>query len=87
MDNGNEITDVLTRLIKLMVDRPDEVKIETLFEATGITLQLKVAEHEIGKVIGKQGRTARSLRQILEAIGMTANLKIKLNIVEEISKL
>jgi predicted RNA-binding protein YlqC (UPF0109 family) len=71
-------------MVRLMVDEPDKVAL-SVHDIVGkdVTLLLRVATVDIGKVIGKQGRTARSLRTLLNAIGMTSQLRVTLDIEEK----
>ncbi len=72
--------DLITYIAKALVDKPEEVVVtETSGEQTSV-LELKVAKEDLGKVIGKQGRTAQALRTILSA----ASTKIKKRSVLEI---
>ncbi len=59
--------DELTRLIKLLVDEPDEVEVFEEPDGDEIVFFVEVAEEDLGKVIGRQGRTARALRSLLAA--------------------
>ena len=69
-------------IAKALVDLPDEVSVR-LVEGEQVTvLELKVAQTDLGKVIGKQGRTARSIRTILGAAGMKLNRRFTLEILE-----
>jgi predicted RNA-binding protein YlqC (UPF0109 family) len=69
-------------IAKALVDIPDEVSVR-LVEGEQVTvLELKVAASDLGKVIGKQGRTARSIRTILGAAGMKLNRRFTLEILE-----
>lgn len=69
-------------IAKALVDIPDEVSVR-LVEGEQVTvLELKVAQSDLGKVIGKQGRTARSIRTILGAAGMKLNRRFTLEILE-----
>src|ERR1700749_3468417 len=61
---------LMTEIAKALVDEPDAVKVEAIQEGEATLLRLRVAPGDIGKVIGKQGRTARSLRTILGAASM-----------------
>lgn len=68
-------------IAKALVDLPEEVAVhETEGEST--VLELKVAPGDLGKVIGKQGRTARSIRTILGAASMKQNRRCTLEIAE-----
>ena len=59
-----ELVDYLARGL---VDHPEEVEVEEISEPDALVFELKVAEEDLGKVIGKQGRTAKALRTILSA--------------------
>lgn len=74
---------LINELAKALVDNPDLVKVEVIPEATCTVLRLRVAASDIGKVIGKQGRTARSIRTILSAASMKLQHRFSLDIVEE----
>ena len=63
----SDVTERLTDLVRYMVDRPDEVQVDELRDDMGARLDLTVAEEDLGKVIGRQGRTARALRCLLAA--------------------
>ena len=65
-----------------LVDDPDAVHIETYTDGDSAVLRLHVAPNDIGKLIGKQGRTARSLRTILGAASMKFHQRFALDIVE-----
>jgi len=67
-------------IAKALVDYPDEVQVSEVEGTNSLVIELKVAKSDIGKVIGKQGRTAQSMRTILNA----AARKIKKNAVLEI---
>ena len=74
------IAEAVTTIVKLMVDKPDEVSVEIVPVPGGMVLRYSVAPGDIGKLIGAQGRNARSLRVIVAAIGMGAKLRISLDI-------
>jgi len=66
-----------------LVDQPESVFVESVSDGESTVLRLRVANQDIGKVIGKQGRTARSLRTILGAASMKLQHRFSLDIVEE----
>ena len=70
----------MTNIVKLMVDKPDDVFVEVVTLPGGVVLRYLVAPSDVGKLIGAQGRNARSLRVIVAAIGMGAKLRISLDI-------
>jgi predicted RNA-binding protein YlqC (UPF0109 family) len=82
MEDTKDIADAITTLIKLMVDHPDGVTVESLSVNDGSSLRISVDPADIGKVIGKQGRTARSLRVLVSAMGMASKQRITLDIRE-----
>ena len=69
-------------IAKALVDIPEEVTINEIAGEQTTVLELKVAPSDLGKVIGKQGRTARSIRTILGAAGMKLNRRYTLEILE-----
>jgi predicted RNA-binding protein YlqC (UPF0109 family) len=73
---------LVTEIARALVDSPEIVSVETIEEGDGTILRLRVASTDIGKVIGKQGRTARSLRTILAAASMKLRHRFSLDIVE-----
>ncbi|HZQ93428.1 MAG TPA: KH domain-containing protein [Candidatus Sulfotelmatobacter sp.] len=71
---------VLVELVaKQLVDAPDEVFVETFDDGM---IELEVAESDVGKVIGRQGRTARALRALVNAAGHRARRRYTLEIIE-----
>jgi uncharacterized protein len=68
-------------LAKGLVDKPDEVRVERVERDGVVVLELHVAADDVGKVIGRQGRTARALRTIVRASGARSNERALLEIV------
>lgn len=70
-------------LVKSLVGNPDAVEInETISDGTSI-FELKVAKEDLGRIIGKQGRTAKAIRTLLNAAATIDNRKVVLEILEE----
>jgi predicted RNA-binding protein YlqC (UPF0109 family) len=69
-------------IAKALVDIPEEVSVHVVEGEQVTVLELRVAQSDLGKVIGKQGRTARSIRTILGAAGMKLNRRFTLEILE-----
>jgi predicted RNA-binding protein YlqC (UPF0109 family) len=69
-------------IAKALVDIPEEVSVQVVEGEQVTVLELRVAQSDLGKVIGKQGRTARSIRTILGAAGMKLNRRFTLEILE-----
>ena len=76
------MTSLMTEVAKALVDASDAVRIDVSTENDVTLLRLFVAPDDVGKVIGKQGRTARSLRTILSAASMKLHHRFSLDIVE-----
>ncbi len=70
-------------LARSLVDNPDAVEVKETQGDTASILELKVAKQDLGRIIGKQGRTAKSIRTILNAAASRVNRKVVLEIVEE----
>ena len=80
MEPTRAIVEAVTNIVKLMVDKPDDVSVEVVPVPGEMVLRYSVAPGDIGKLIGAQGRNARSLRVIVAAIRMGAKLRISLDI-------
>jgi uncharacterized protein len=83
MENLKDITEAVTTLIKLMVDRPENVTVECIPVDSGASLRVSVDPTDVGKIIGRQGRTARSLRVLVAAMGMATKQRLGLDIKEQ----
>lgn len=73
---------LVAEIAKALVDQTDAVEVDVFEEEGANVIQLRVAPDDIGKIIGKQGRTARSLRTILSAASMKYQQRFALDIVE-----
>ncbi len=78
----SRVSEQLTELVKLMVDQPEEVFVEELRDEVGVKLDLTVAEDDLGKVIGRQGRTARALRCVLASRETQRDTEYELEILD-----
>jgi len=76
------VKDLVTEIARALVDIPDEVVVREVQGEQVTVLELRVAPSDLGKVIGKQGRTARSIRTLLGAAGMKLNRRFTLEILE-----
>ncbi|MDH4317784.1 MAG: KH domain-containing protein [Desulfobulbaceae bacterium] len=65
-----------------LVDQPDSVEVSEKEEDDTVTVELRVSKDDLGKVIGKQGRTARAMRSVLSASAAKQNKRSRLEIVE-----
>jgi predicted RNA-binding protein YlqC (UPF0109 family) len=77
------MAELVAELARRLVDEPDAVRVEEIEEEDGmLLLQLHVAEGDVGKVIGRQGRLVRALRTIVRAGGVEAGRRLQLEIVD-----
>jgi len=74
--------ELLELIARSLVDHPDDVDVQEIDGDQTTVLELKVAREDLGKVIGKQGRTARSIRTILASAGVKMNKRIVFEIIE-----
>lgn len=75
--------DLVQYLAKSLVNNPGAVEINETSRDDSLVLQLKVAKEDLGRIIGKQGRTAKSMRTLLNAAGAMSNRNVVLEIFEE----
>jgi uncharacterized protein len=79
---GRGLKQLIEDIAKALVDRPEEVNVRVV-EAEQLTiLELRVAPSDVGKVVGKEGRTAGAIRTILVAAGMKHKRQLRLEILE-----
>lgn len=69
-------------LAKALVDRPEAVQVREIEGEKTLIIELKVAEEDIGKIVGRQGRTARALRTVLAAAATRTRKRVVLEILE-----
>jgi hypothetical protein len=74
--------EMLELIARALVDRPEDVAVKEVEGEQVTVLELKVAQEDLGKVIGKQGRTARAIRTLLAAAGMKIHKRFVLEILE-----
>ena len=74
--------DLVEQIAKALVDQPDKVQVREVQGEQTTVLELRVATEDLGKVIGKQGRTARAIRTLLAASGMKLRKRFVLEILE-----
>lgn len=79
---SNEMVDLIEHMAKALVDNPDEVKVSEVEGERTSVIELAVAKEDLGKVIGKQGRTARAMRTLLTASSTKLNKRSVLEIIE-----
>ncbi|MEK7193759.1 MAG: KH domain-containing protein, partial [Patescibacteria group bacterium] len=74
--------DFLEFLVKSIVDNPDDVNVERKVDEMGVLLTLKVNPQDMGKIVGKRGSTAQSIRSLLRIVGIKNNARVNLKIIE-----
>ncbi len=74
--------ELIEYIAKALVDDPDAVEVSAVTGDQTVVLELKVAKEDLGKVIGKQGRTARAMRTLLNASSVKLQKRIVLEIIE-----
>lgn len=82
-ETAGDMRMLVEQIAQALVDAPGEVKVEAVEDGDATVLELRVAQTDLGKVIGKQGRTAKSIRTILGAASMKFKKRYMLEIVEE----
>jgi len=78
----SEMKELIGYMARALVDKPEEVVVTEIEGEQTSVIELKVAKEDLGKVIGKQGRTARAMRTILSAASAKINKRSVLEIIE-----
>lgn len=76
------LKDLLENITKSIVDNPDQVQLKEIAGERTVVFELRVGQGDLGKIIGKEGRTAKALRQILAAAAMKQGKRAQLEILE-----
>ncbi len=79
---ATDIKEIVSFIAQALVDRPEEVSVTEVEGEQTSVIELRVAKDDMGKVIGKQGRTARAIRTVLNAAATKARKRVVLEIVE-----
>lgn len=72
----------LEDVVKALVDKPEKVEINRTVDEMGVLLTLKVDQEDMGKIIGRDGNTAKAIRTLLRVVGMKNNARVNLKINE-----
>lgn len=81
-DSHDEIRRELEELARRLVDHPDQLHIEEVHRGDTVRFELTAADDDLGQVIGRQGRTARALRSLLETRGTPSGARYELEILD-----
>ena len=74
--------ELVRTIARALVDNPDSVDVKTVEKDDEVVIELRVAESDMGKVIGKQGRIAKALRTVVKAMAAKENKKVNVEIVD-----
>ena len=77
-----ELSKMIEYMAKMLVDVPDQVEVNEIEGENTTVIELKVAKEDLGKIIGKQGRTARAVRTILNGASTKLRKRTVLEIIE-----
>ena len=83
LDKAPALRELVLFLARALVEHPDEVAVEEIEEPDATVFELKVAESDLGRVIGRQGRTAKALRTVLSAASAKMKRRAILEILED----
>ncbi len=76
------INEMLTYLVGNLVEKPEEIQVNVLETGSSITLQLRVAAEDMGRVIGRQGRIAKEIRTLIKAMGQRDDKRVMVDILD-----
>ena len=79
---GDKDKNFVEYVVKAIVDNPDKVQVERKVDEMGVLIELTVAPEDMGKIIGKEGQTAKAVRTLLRVLGAQINARINLKIIE-----
>lgn len=82
MENSSRAKDFVEYVVKLLVSQPELVEVDETVDSLGILVTLKVSKDDMGKIIGKSGQTAKSLRILLRVVGSKMNQRVNMKILE-----
>ena len=76
------IKEMLTYIVGNLVEKPEEIQVNVLENGSSITLQLRVAAEDMGRVIGRQGRIAKEIRTLIRAMGLRGDKRVMVDILD-----
>jgi uncharacterized protein len=83
MERRYPMKELVEAIARALVDHPEEVEVKSVQGSQVIVLELRVHPEDLGKVIGRQGRTAKAIRTLLGAAGMKVHKRFTLEILED----
>ncbi len=75
--------DAVEKIIRSIVGEPDAVTVDEITDGRNVRLEVRVAEHDMGRVIGREGRTVKAIRSVLFAAGQKQGKRFHLDLVED----
>ncbi len=78
----DRLTDLLTFLARSLVDEPDQVEVSVTESESRVDLEIQVAPDDIGKVIGRQGRTIRAIRTVMKAASVKTGKRVNVEVAD-----
>ncbi len=78
----DRLQNLLVLLVRPIVDEPDRVEVEASESETRVDLELRVAPHDIGKVIGRGGRTIRAIRTVVKAASVKVGKRVNVEVAD-----
>ena len=75
--------DAVEKIIRAIVGEPDAVTVDEITDGKNVRLDVRVAEHDMGRVIGREGRTVKAIRSVLFAAGQKQGKRFHLDLVED----
>lgn len=82
MDTAKQDVEFVENIVKGLVEHPSDVKVARKIDEMGVLITLEVNPEDMGKIIGKEGRTAKALRTLLRVYGAKQNARINMKILE-----
>lgn len=82
-EGTTSMKEYIENIVKVLVDNPDEIDLKEIAGSRTTVFELRVAKSDLGKVIGKQGNTARAIRTLLAAVGARQGHRAVLEILED----
>ena len=76
------IKEMLTYIVGNLVEKPEKIQVNVLENGSSITLQLRVAAEDMGRVIGRQGRIAKEIRTLIRAMGLRDDKRVMVDILD-----
>ena len=75
------VKEMLTYIVSNLVEKPEEIQINVLDNGNSVTLQLRVAAEDMGRVIGRQGRIAKEIRTIIKSVAQRKGQRVNVEII------